>query len=73
MWEERQRASLVCGPGFGLTPLVYADYWGERREAAKHRLTRDYDVTTARFGTELTPATLEFAERMRGGRYKVAG
>ena len=72
LWDERKRASLVCADGFGLTPFTYADFWGERRERAKQRVRREYAVTRARYGTELTPAMLEFAERMRGRRYRVA-
>lgn len=72
LWDERTRSSLVCGEGFGLTPLIYADFWGERRERAKRRLCREYEVTAARYGTELTPEMLLFAQRMRGRRYRVA-
>jgi hypothetical protein len=73
LWEERGRATQVCSGGFGLTPLVYADFWGERRERAKERLRREEAVTRARFGTELTSAQAAFAARMRGRRNKVAG
>ena len=73
LWRERERASLVRAGAFGLTELVYADFWGERRAAAKARLTRDCAATTARYGTELTPAMQEYADRLRGRRSKVAG
>jgi hypothetical protein len=72
LWEQRKRASLICADGYGLTPLVYADFWDERREWAKQRLRREYAVTTNRYGSQLTPAMLEFADRLRGQRYRVA-
>jgi hypothetical protein len=73
LWDERKRATSVCSRGFGMTPLVYADFWGERRELAKRRIQREYAATTDRYGTELTPEMLAFAEQMRGRRYRSAG
>lgn len=70
LWEERKRQQLVCGDGFGMTRLDYADHWGAARERAKERLLAENAVTVRRFGTELTPEQAEFAARMRGRRYK---
>lgn len=71
LWEERVRASAVCGGGFGMSSLIYADFWGERRDRAKERIRREHAVTVARFGTELTPGMEAFAQRLRGRRYRV--
>lgn len=71
MWDQRRRASLVCAEGYGLTPLVYADFWGVRRTLAKERIVREVAVTTARFGTDLTPALRASIEGLRGRRYRV--
>ena len=71
LWDERHRESELRSPGFGLTPLVYADFFGERRERAKERLCRECTLTMTRYGTELTPEMAAFADRLRGRRYKV--
>jgi hypothetical protein len=73
LWKERGREGELRCAGFGVTPLVYADYFGERRERAKARLCREVALTTARFGTALTPAMTAYADLRRGQRYKVAG
>lgn len=68
LWDERQRQHEVCADGFGMTRFVYADHWGARRELALTRLCREYAVTVARFGTELTPQQAELAARLQGRR-----
>ena len=73
LWDERKRQREVCAEGFGMSSLVWADFWGEARERAKERLRKEYAVTEQRFGRELTPQQAEFAARMRGRRYKTAG
>lgn len=73
LWDERGRESELRDSGFGVTPLVYADFFGERRDRARDRLRRECDLSTARYGRDLTPEMAAFAERFRGRRYKVAG
>jgi hypothetical protein len=70
IWDERRRQHEMCAEGFGMTRFVYADYWGDRRERAIERLTRENAVTVARFGTALTPQQAELAARLRGRRAK---
>ena len=36
-----------------MTRLVWADYWGVRRELAKERLRREYAATCRLFGTDI--------------------
>lgn len=68
LWEERRRQGEVTDEGFGMTRLTYADHWGVAREEAERRVRRDYDDTTRRYGTELTPQQAELAARLRGRR-----
>jgi len=53
VWDEKQRQTKVCGVGLGMSRLVWADFWGLRRDQAKARLHREYAVTKARFGESL--------------------
>jgi hypothetical protein len=53
LWEEKQRQTVVCGIGLGMSRIVWDDYWGLRRDRCKDRLRREYAVTEARFGTSL--------------------
>ena len=70
VWDERRRQHEMCAEGFGMTRLVYADYWGDRRERAIERLQQENAVTVARFGTALTSQQAEVAGRLRGRRAK---
>jgi hypothetical protein len=73
LWDERKRQREVCSAGLGMSRLVYADFWGEARERAKERILREEEVTRRRFGDTLPAHLEEFAKRMRGRRYQVAG
>ena len=73
LWDERRRQREVCSVGLGMSRLVWTDYWGAARERAKERLLREEQVTRQRFGDTLPAHVEEFAQRMRGGRYRVAG
>jgi hypothetical protein len=73
LWDERRRQREVCSVGLGMSRLVWADFWGDARERAKERLLREEEVTRRRFGDTLPAHLEEFAQRMRGRRYRVAG
>ncbi|QBR93231.1 type IV toxin-antitoxin system AbiEi family antitoxin domain-containing protein [Nocardioides euryhalodurans] len=73
LWDERRRQDEICRGGFGMTRLVYADFWGDRRDDARIRLVREQAASTARYGTELSPEMQEFADRVRGRRHRVVG
>jgi hypothetical protein len=73
LWDERARQREVCATGFGMSRIYWRDFWGQARELAKERLMRERHVTEMRFGSELTSEQAEFAARMRGRRYRVAG
>jgi hypothetical protein len=73
LWDERLRERLMGDAGFIALSLVYADFWGDRREHAKGRVQRDFAAAVSRYGVELTPDQLAVAQRLRGRRYKVAG
>jgi hypothetical protein len=53
VWEEKQRQDWLLGYQLGMSRLVWADFWGERRRAALIRLAREYALTCARFGTSI--------------------
>lgn len=67
MWDQRRREVDVTDEGFGITRLVYADHFGEARDAAVERIRRDVAATSARFGTTLTSQESELARRARRG------
>lgn len=53
LWDEKQRQDFVTGFKLGMSRIVWDDFWGARREAAKRRLMREYDSTVNRFGTSI--------------------
>ena len=67
MWDEKQRQTLVCAEGLGMSRIVWADLWGERRAEAIARLRAEYHVTAARFGDVLQPHLARNAEAIRRG------
>lgn len=52
VWEEKQRQTVICGIGLGMSRIVWADFFSQRA-SAKARLRREYAVTETRFGTSL--------------------
>jgi hypothetical protein len=66
LWSEKMRQTLVCAEGLGMSRIVWKDFWGERRVAARARLRAEYDVSVARFGEHLAPHLARNAERIRG-------
>ncbi len=54
VWEEKQREDWLRGYRLGMSRLVWADYWGPRRQAAKERLRREYAATCAAYGTDIS-------------------
>lgn len=60
-WDEKVRQTEICGLGFGMSRLVWADLWGPARARAKARLLAEYAVTERRFGRELPPDLEAFA------------
>ena len=67
MWEQRRRETDVTDERFGMTRLIYADHFGEARDAAEQRVRRDFEATTQRYGTELTAREIALARRARRG------
>ncbi len=65
VWDEKQRQTLVCAEGLGMSRIVWADFWGDRRAEAITRLRAEYAVTAARFGPELHPHLARNAEAIR--------
>ena len=72
LWDERRRERDICANQLGVSRLVYADFWGDRRARAIERFRAEFEATAARFGTELPPHLAEFAARMRGQRRRTA-
>jgi hypothetical protein len=53
VWEEKQRQDWLLGYQLGMSRLIWADFWGDRRRAARQRVAREYQLTCARFGTSI--------------------
>jgi hypothetical protein len=68
IWAEKKRERLICAEGLGVSRVIWEDFWGERRELAKQRLRAEYDVTVARFGSELPQDLARAAADIRGRR-----
>jgi hypothetical protein len=54
VWREKKREDWLRGYRLGMSRLIWADYWGERRERTKERLLREYAATCAAFGTDIS-------------------
>lgn len=54
VWREKQREDWLRGHRLGMSRLIWADYWGERRAIAKERILREYAATCAAFGTDIS-------------------
>jgi len=68
IWEEKKRERLIRAEGLGLSRILYEDYWGDKRAAAKRRLRAEYDVTEQRFGPDLQRRLASAAEEIRRRR-----
>jgi hypothetical protein len=53
VWREKQREDWLRGYRLGMSRLVWADYWGRRRQVAKDRIAREYAATCAAYGTDI--------------------
>jgi hypothetical protein len=53
VWQEKQREDWLRGYRLGMSRLVWADYWGRRRQLAKERVAREYAATCAAYGTDI--------------------
>lgn len=62
LWKQQARQTEICAEGFGMSPIVWSDCFGAGRERARVRLMKEYEVTVARFGRELTPHLRRFAD-----------
>ncbi len=66
LWEEKKRERLITSQGLGMSRVLWEDFWGHRRAAAKRRLLMDAKVTAERFGSELAPHLARSAAEIRG-------
>jgi hypothetical protein len=53
VWEEKKRQDWLLGYQLGMSRVVWADFWGDRRRLAMERISREYALTRARFGTSI--------------------
>jgi hypothetical protein len=65
IWAEKKRERLIAAQGLGISRVVWQDFWGERRDAAKVRLRAEWDVSAARFGTQLPEHLVRSAKEIR--------
>ncbi len=64
VWAEKERERLIRAEGLGVSRLVWSDFWGAARTAARARLRSEIALTQERFGSS-RPAHLEdFADRL---------
>ncbi|MCD4533394.1 type IV toxin-antitoxin system AbiEi family antitoxin domain-containing protein [Nocardioides sp. cx-169] len=68
IWAEKKRERLIAAEGLGVSRLIWEDFWGERREAAKVRVRAEWEVTRARFGTRLPEHLVRAAAAIRAQR-----
>lgn len=68
LWREKKRQNDVCAVGLGMSRIVWDDFYGAARQAAKQRLRSEYAVTLRRFGAELPEHLAVFERQMRGRR-----
>ena len=67
-WDEKERQRLVCGEGLGMSRIIWADFWGADREAARVRLRGEALLTGQRLGTTRPAHLDEFAAAMSAVR-----
>lgn len=65
VWEEKKRERLIRAEGFGVSRIIAQDFHPDHRAEAKARLRAEYDVTVARFGTDLPAHVARFAAEVR--------
>lgn len=53
LWQEKQREDWLRSLGFGISRIIWADFFGLARRAALDRLTREY-VATRNYRPPLT-------------------
>ena len=53
LWEEKQRQDWLLGYQLGMSRVIWAELWGDRRRLALERIAREHALTCARFGTSI--------------------
>lgn len=53
VWEEKRRQDLMCSAGFGMSRIIWSDFWGSARSRAISRLRSEFGITKSRFGSSL--------------------
>src|SRR4051794_13548191 len=51
--REKRRQDWVCGFELGMSRIAWPELLGAERARLKVRLRREYDATTARYGTNI--------------------
>ncbi len=63
VWQEKQREDWVTGFRLGMSRLVWADFWGRRRELAKERISREYAASCTAYGTDISDLARYIVDR----------
>ncbi len=50
-WDEKERQRLICAEELGMSRIIWDDFWGEAREAARQRIRAEAAVTTRVYGS----------------------
>ena len=65
VWDAKRRDIDLGHQGLGVSHVVWADLWGDRRAVAKRRLRTEYDDTVRRFGDRLPERLARQARELR--------
>lgn len=66
LFEEKNREDWFRSYRLGMSRFIWTDVWGPGREAAMRRARREYDATTAMWGTDISDlAPYVIVERRR--------
>jgi hypothetical protein len=63
---EKRRQDWVCGFHLGMSRITWPELWGRQRDLTKQRLLREYEATTARYGTTIDDLAPYVVQRRAG-------
>ena len=73
-WDEKERQRLICAEGLGMARVIWKDFWGDAREAARQRLRSEAAVATRTWGAQRPARLDDFFDRMAEERhYRIFG
>jgi hypothetical protein len=73
LWKEKKRERDVTSRGFGVSRIVWQDFWEPHRTRARARLRAEFESTRQRYGVRLPAELAEDARRLREEFRREAG